>query len=272
MPALARGFTGASDGGARILLFSDAGGSGALRVDQFDIESQKWTRRETIEAGIRQPQAVFAKGHIYLIGLTPDGRHGRTIVYTPKTGAFRVLAPLPTPREHPGIAVGAKDGAIYVFGGRASPCCAGVTGDGGLTVVERFDPATGKWARRAPMPWPDTAPGAASVGGSVYVFLPARVWRYEPGTDQWTPGPTNLSFGVTGHPVVGPDGLIRVFTCTRYDVFDPKENHWQPGLALATARCDPAVVVGNDGQMYVFGGEYSGDPGRVVESANAGGG
>ena len=273
MPALAPGFTGAPDGRGAIVIFSASDSVGTLRVDRYTPgDPGKWKRLASIAAGIRDAHAVNDKGTIYLVGLTIDGRHGRTVAYHPKTGSFNLVEGMPTPREHPAVTVGAKDGAIYVLGGRASPCCDHVTSNGALTTVERFDPHTGHWTRRSPMPWPDTHPSAASVGSTVYLFLPARVWMYDPAGDRWKPGPANLSYGTMGAATAGPDGLIRVFSCTRYDVFDVNQGHWQPGLALLTPRCDPLVALDGGSQMYVFGGEYSGDPGRVVESANAGGG
>jgi hypothetical protein len=271
MPLLRPGFTAAADAG-RIYVFSDLDGRGALRVDRYDIGARRWSRRPNVAAGILAPRAVTGSDHrIYLVGISSNGRSGRTVAYDASRGTWRVLAPIPTPRQDAAVALG-PDGAIYVFGGRVVPCCDGVQGDGGLAVSERFDPRTGRWSRRAPMPRPAPAPSAAAARGSIFVFLPGRVWHYDPKRDRWTPGPANLSFGMDRAATAGADGLIRVFGCTRYDLFDAATNHWQPGRQLGVARCDPVVVAGNDAQVYVMGGVYTGSPGRLLESVDSGGG
>jgi hypothetical protein len=271
MPLLRPGYTGASDGKGGVLLFSDAGG-GALRIDRLDLGRQTWSRKPTIRAGITHPTAVAdSRGRIYLVGVTPDGRHGRLIRYLSSDGTWKALAPVPTPRTSAAVTM-SGDGLIYVLGGTVSPCCDGVKGDGALDIVERFDTKSGTWTRRAPMPLPAAAPGAAIARTALYLFLPARVWRYDTSRDAWSPGPAAMSFGVTGEPTRGPDGLIRVFTCSRYDLFDPASDHWQPGQTMKSARCHPVVVMGTDSTMYVFGGIDTAESGRVVESAFAGGG
>lgn len=267
MPLLAPAFTGAIGSGGGIYLFSDTNSRGTLRVDRYDPGHNRWTRRPAIAVGIRDEQAVGAPGGlIYLVGRTLDGRHGRLIEYNSASGRSRVLAPLPTPRVHPAVALGPGH-ALYVFGGVGS-----TAGDGGVTTVERYDPRTNRWTRRTALPEADATPGAATVGQTTYVFLAARVWEYDPRRDAWKAGATNLSYGMTGEATVGADGLIRVFGCTRYDLFDPATHHWQPGRELQTARCDPVVVAGVDARIYVFGGVYTGNPGRVLEAVDSGGG
>jgi N-acetylneuraminic acid mutarotase len=196
---------------------------------------------------------------------------------------------MPTARE--GFAISAaSDGGVYVFGGRASPCCSAGS-DGLLDLVERFDPATNSWSRRTKMPEADPAPGAASAsihtpvenanevegaplrpGPIVYVFLQERVWEYDPAKDTWTAGPTNLSYGTAGSPVVGVDGIVRVFNCDRYNLYDPFMNHWQPGQLFADGRCHAVAVASSNGSVYVLGGDYQPSPGRSVLAFFAGGG
>ena len=296
---VARPMTGAADPSGRLYVFSAVGSTGTLRVDRLDPTTNRWTRLRDVAAGIRDAKAtVAANGMIYLVGVTVDGRHGRTIGYNPAKQTWRLRAPMPTARTGFGIAL-PTDGSIYVFGGRASPCCAAGS-DGALAVVERYDPRADRWTRLGPMPLPAAAPGAVSaatsataapgavnvsvqltaVDGSgplapgpiIYVFLDARVWAYDPKTGAWTAGPANLSYGVTGSPVVGVDGIVRVFNCDRYDLYDPFMNHWQTGQALDQGRCSAVAVASNNAMIYVFGGDYLPSPGRSVSAFFAGGG
>ena len=87
----------------------------------------------------------------------------------------------------------------------------------------------------------------------IVVFMPARAWLFDPKTEEWTPGPTSLSYGVTGSPVMGVDGIVRVFTCTRFDMYDPFFNHWQVGQQFDIDRCG-ALAVASLSAVYAGGG------------------
>jgi hypothetical protein len=280
--------TAASDAVGIAYVFSAASTPGSLRVDRFD--GAKWLRLPDLDGGISGAKAVMGtKGLIYLIGVTADGRTGRTIEYNPKAHTWRLRAAMPTARTSFGIAA-PGNGSIYVLGGRVSPCCDGVHGDGGLAIVERFDPATNTWHRVHSMPVAEASPGAVAASaplqsGSgavtappsgtnpiVYVFLAARAWAYDPAADTWTAGPANPSFGMTGSPVVGVDGIVRVFNCDRYDLYDPFNTHWQTGQFFPSASCGVLAVAGTGGNVFVFGGDYLPSPGRSVLAFYAGGG
>jgi hypothetical protein len=280
--------TTAADAKGRAYVFSPTVDSGTLRVDRFD--GQKWLRLPDVAGDIRDARAVLGtKGLIYLVGVGLDGKLGRTIEYNPGTHTWRARAAMPTARTGFGLAA-PGNGSIYVFGGRVSPCCDAVHGDGALAIVERFDPATNSWHRVRSMPVADASPGAVAASAPVpagseegrasptgtnpivYVFLPAREWAYDPAKDTWTAGPAGLSYGVTGSPVVGADGIVRVFNCDRYDMYDPFNNHWQTGQFFPSPRCGALAVAGIDAQIYVFGGDYLPSPGRSVLAFFAGGG
>ena len=166
----------------------------------------------------------------------------------------------------------AADGRLYVFGGRTVPCCAGIRGDGALDVVERFDPHANVWQRRRSLPWQTASLSAASVNDTIYVFLPARVWSYDPSADRYTPGPATMTYGLDEAATVGADGLIRVFGCTRYDLYDTAMRHWQPGQFFQTDRCNVVAVAAQNAQIVVLGGDYTGDPGRIAQAFDAGSG
>ncbi|HLX35739.1 MAG TPA: kelch repeat-containing protein [Candidatus Limnocylindrales bacterium] len=206
--------TGVANPSGRILVFSPGAAAGTLRVDRFDPKRNTWTRRPDLAGGIQGAKAVAGSGGIvYIVGVTVDGRHGRTLAYDATAGTWHALAPMPTPGTDFGIAVLA--GKIYVLGGRVSQCCT-ANGHDALDVVERYDIATDSWTRLGRMPRPDADPGAVAAvastngtqgsidGGSpgtpttLYLFLPERVWIFEPAIGTWTPGPASLRYGETG--------------------------------------------------------------------------
>jgi Kelch motif protein len=273
--------TAAADDRGNMYVFTPMAKTGALRVDRYATDSSTWVRLPDVDARVGWAKAVAgAKGHIFLVGVSADGREGRTIEYDPADHTWQRLAPLPTPRT--GFGLTQLHGSLYVFGGRVSPCCEGVRGDGALDLVERFDARSKTWSRAGRMPIADANPGAVTArapinrSGSkarlkIFVFLPSRAWTFHPRTGVWKSGPASLTYGVTGSPVVGIDGVIRVFSCTRYDLFDPFHRHWQPGQNFDVDRCG-AIAVAVNSMVIVLGGDYLPSPGRSVSAFFAGGG
>jgi Kelch motif len=293
---IANPMTAVADRKGRVLVFSLTGTDGSLRVDRFDPATGRWTRLPDIAAGMSWARAVIERdGSVLLVGVSLSGRAAEALELDPATLTWRWRASPSVARTSLGLAE--LGGFVYAVGGRVSPCCDGVKGSGALDVVERFDEAHNTWSTVAHMPVADLAPGAIGtripvppdpsatpaptpsdgseapqpMQDALLVFLPTRVWLYDPATHAWTPGPASLSAGVTGSPVVGVDGIIRVFTCTRYDLYDPTMGHWQPGQAFDVNRCGAIAVAVNE-QVYVFGGTYLPDPGRSVSAFFAGGG
>ena len=104
---------------------------------------------------------------------------------------WTTAAPIPNPRNHGGGA--AAGGLFYAVAGRHHwDEAAGDVGD-----LDAFDPATGAWTARTPMPLVRSEIGAATstlsdgrilvVGGSLPgIFPSAEVLVYDPGADTWS--------------------------------------------------------------------------------------
>ena len=109
-----------------------------------------------------------------------------------------------------------------------------VTSNGALTTCRGPTcTGTGLGSPRAGARYPLSA---ASVGSTPYLFLPARVWMYDPGWRSMEARPGEPQGRGNGRP----DGLIRVFSCTRYDVFDANEEALATGpSSLYPAVCSP---------------------------------
>ncbi len=267
MPAVGR-FTAAGVG-EDVLVFSELGNSGALRVDDVD-GSGRFRHLPAIAAGMTHPHAVATPSRVYLVGLDTSGTRGRFGVYDARRHSWQLLPALPTARDDPAVALG-PDGRVYVLGGRRVPCCTVAQGGGAMATVERYDPKSNRWARLGPMPFASASAGAAQGNDTLFLFLPERVWTYDLAHDRWTAGPTTLTYGATGSPTQGQDGLIRVFTCDHYDIWDPGDGHWQPGRAFTSPRCG-AVAAAQGAQIMLLGGQYTGNEGRSLESIDSGGG
>jgi N-acetylneuraminic acid mutarotase len=168
--------------------------------------------------------------------------------------------------------VAVVDGKLYIFGGFATERAEATD------QVQVYDPATGRWARRRPMPSPFTHANAVHVGDTLWFaggFVgdnpgPATdaVWRYHPPTDTWTPGPrlpAPRSSGVLS--LVG--GSLHYAGGFLPDRVNNSDDHWSlvPGAAgqwIRRARMPDArghlSGVAVNGHVYVVGGAFFHDP------------
>jgi N-acetylneuraminic acid mutarotase len=105
--------------------------------------------------------------------------------------AWTMAAPIPNPRNHGGGA--AAGGLFYAIAGRHR--WDEVAGD--VPDVDAFDPATGVWTSRAPLPSPRSEIGASTstlsdgrilvVGGSLPGIVPsAAAFIYDPSANTWS--------------------------------------------------------------------------------------
>ena len=147
-------------------------------------------------------------------------RRSRSTTRSPTRGA-----PGPsmgTRRDNPGTAV--LDGRLYVFGGRTREA-PGTTTNGTLASVEMFDPATGTWTARAPMPTGRRTMAVGMLGGRRQV--------------------------IGGE--IGPDGT----SFGQNEEYDPVTNTWRALQPIPTPRHGAAAGTW-DGAIHVVGGGPTG--------------
>ena len=97
------------------------------------------------------------------------------------------------------------DGKVHAVGGR------GVDNSFTVGTHEVFDPATGQWSERAPLPQPRDHMALVALDGKLHAI---------------------------GGRVTNP--ASRVGT---HDIYDPKTNSWSPGPPLPTARSGLAYAL-----------------------------
>src|SRR5712692_5753881 len=139
-------------------------------------------------------------------------------------GIWSELARMPSMRQE--ISTAVLDGKIFVLAGFDS---SGMSTD----TVEVYDPDTGAWSSRAPLPIRTNHNAAAVAGGGLYAFggTSKRVFAYEPVQDAWSDvAPMNFMHGDT--PAVGVmNNLIYVAggsggTGAEVEVYDPVQDTW----------------------------------------------
>ena len=126
-------------------------------------------------------------------GRAPDGRGRVTDTnrhWRLENGQWHSAAPSQIARNSAAAAV--IDGQIYQVAGRIY-----AQQHRSQTLLERYDPASDRWQRLAPIPRGAAGLAAVSLGGQLFVFggehLEQRpwqsydqVWRYDPRSDNWS--------------------------------------------------------------------------------------
>ena len=159
----------------------------------YDAEVDAW---EKLPGLLRPRGALFAvalDGLIHLIG----GRDVRSLdwheVFDPQAGTYTILEgmrgstptqPFAGQRCHMGVVV--VDGRIHAIGGRKDSY------DFNTSLHSVFDPKTGAWSFRRPLPTARSGLSAAFVADRIVVFggeAPGLVFAanegYDPATDRW---------------------------------------------------------------------------------------
>jgi N-acetylneuraminic acid mutarotase len=178
---------------------------------------------------------------------------------------WKDAAPLPNPRNHFGYA--AVNGRMYAIGGQHF----NNEKTGNLADVHTYDPATGKWAAVASLPFGRSHNHTSTVvlNGRIYLFggqandpyFPrtiSDVTAYDPVANAWTALPplpdvrqatVAQAIGNTVYVTTGTNTGIHPQTTTWSKVFG---GAWDAGPALPVPMAEVAGgVIG--GKMYLFG-------------------
>lgn len=172
----------------------------------YDPAADRWRTGVPLQTPRAEGVVAAAQGKVYVIGgrlrANAQARHFNDHVDTalaeafdPRTERWTRVADAPTARNSAASAV--IDGKIYVAGGRqAHKQADGSLRQVNVAALEVFDPATGQWSTRAPMPQAQGGLAAAAHQGKLYVFggeqwVPeqkvfAESWVYDPASDRWS--------------------------------------------------------------------------------------
>jgi N-acetylneuraminic acid mutarotase len=208
---------------------------------------------------------------IFLIALPTSGGSMQT---EPDKGTWRTEAPMPTKRTE--VAAAALDEKIYVIGGFEKPSLGNVMNFAITRSVEMYDPATDRWASKAPLPVGLHHVGIGVAHGRLYVIggysksglsvwnPVATVYAYDPAMDSWIERasmPTARgALSVTEHDgkLYAIGGYDRKSNNAQVEVYDPVQNVWTTAAPLPTAR-DHLATATVAGKIYAIGGRVDGD-------------
>ncbi|MFQ5449365.1 MAG: Kelch repeat-containing protein [Nitrospinaceae bacterium] len=135
---------------------------------EYDPVKNRWTEKAPMPTPRGALAAGVIDGKIYAVG----GAHRKFFrmvntdaneVYDPRTGRWRKLAPLPTPRDH--LTISTVGGKLFAIGGRVN-----VDYNMNLDANESYDPSSGSWTRLKPLPTPRSGITSQALNGIIYVF------------------------------------------------------------------------------------------------------
>lgn len=202
----------------------------------------------------------------------------------PDRGAWQSAAPAPTKRTE--VAAATLHDKIYVVGGFEQPGLRNVTTFAITPSLQEYDPTTGRWTVKAPMPVGLHHVGIGVTDGRLYViggysqsglsvWKPvATVYAYDPAKDTWAElasMPTARgALSVTEHhgklyAIGGYDGKAN---SAAVEVYDPVRDRWTSRAPLPTPR-DHLATATLSGKVYAIGGRLNGDYGRNLSVTEA---
>jgi N-acetylneuraminic acid mutarotase len=164
------------------------------------------------------------------------------------------------------------DGKLYIVGGYTF-------NSNTFAKMVMFDPNTGEWEPKAPMPTPRYNLSCAAIDGKIYVvggmeemgYVQLKKMEvYDIATDTWTQL-TDMPTGRWGLRAIAFDGKIDVFGGTRgtagfayasVEVYDPQTNTWTTKSNMPTPRYQLTTCI-MDSNIYAIGGWYDSGSGPI---------
>lgn len=255
-----------------------------------EAKGGSWTSHPPLPFTVQEIYPTLHRGRIHVVGglLGEGGRvvgvSDRHIAYDPATGASTSLAALPAMRHHP-QAVDVK-GKLYLLGGFG-------TNPGAVNWIMStdtllYDDSANTWSSLAPAPAPHAESVATAIDARVHIIggrTPKgqanlaygdhadtdRHLVYDTASNTWSIAAPALSARNSAAGaminglwhVVGGRG-VESGPNDAHEVYDPREDKWRtaaPMPAGSGAGGNAAGVI--RGQLYVFGGEYFHDGGKV---------
>ncbi len=254
---------------ASIMLCAAVALAGTIASAADSKPMSEWGKRGDLVEPNSEMAVAYLDGKIYVVGGYPSTRKSvdTVQVYDVKTDKWSLTTPYPTTINHASaVALGGK---LYVIGGQ--------TNAGGrreksryVNAVHAYDPKTGKWTPRAPMPTARSAMAHDIIDGKIYVAggRPPRGHDfavYDPKADKWTPLPDLptqrnhiAAAAIDGKLYVAGGrfgGGFRSEITPALEVYDPATNQWSARRPMSEAR-GGLNGIAVEGCFHTFGGEH----------------
>ena len=205
--------------------------------EAYDPSTDRWTARAPMPTARCHLAVIALNGLVYTFGGTNTNgsiRYSVLEIYDPSTDAWTTGSPMPTARNYMGAV--ALSGIIYAIGGW-NPT---LTPDGELDVVEAYDPGSGTWTTKAPLPAPRSGVAVGALDGTLIVVggerkktVLAAVEAYDPTANSWSTL-TNLSNTRFFHSAISLNNALYTFGGRRAPYLDESVRTTE---AITLSRC-----------------------------------
>ena len=193
-------------------------------------ETETWTTMASMPVAQCEGGTAVLNGRIYVMGGWKDepSPYNLVQIYDVAKNEWSEGVPLPEAVHHEGVAV--VGGKIYVIGGFQQAFPHRVP----IDHVWEFDPVTGKWTARAPLPAPRGALVVEAIGNLIYA----------------AGGEHDRPPGASLDPPGSPAAYLPVADLA---VYNPQTDTWKT-LPPMHVRRDHAYGAVMNGKLYVVGG------------------
>jgi hypothetical protein len=172
-------------------------------------------------------------------------------VYASSPNSWVSLAPMNEARS--GLGVAAVNGKIYAIGGTTVSYVsyAGSLNTGGVVGTnEEYDPATGNWTYKEPMPTPLVGFATVVYQNKIYCISDEVNEAYDPATDTWE-NKSAISMPEDGGQPNVVDGKLYLISESSTQVYDPANDSWTAKAPMPVPQLGVSAVL--DHKIYVIG-------------------
>ncbi len=235
-----------------------------LHIYSLNLFSQTWSQKTSFPGGLRYLATAFAIGDTGYVGagLSPEKLERDFWKYVPATDQWIQIDSLAGPARFDGFSF-VIDGKGYIGGG-------GVEDDYPRNDLYEYDPATGKWTRKADFPifvGSELTMEAFSINNKGYVvaqFNDNNFLEYNPNTNTWKtlenfPGDSKMdfvgfSYGNKGYVGCGFDGSEYINEIWEYNA---DKDQWRKMRDFPGTSTSEGVVFVIDKYAYLgLGWDY----------------
>lgn len=278
----------------RTAILSAGAGLAACAAPQLPAETPPaepvWSSHPPLPFAVQEIYPAGHRGRIHIAGglLGEGGRvvgvSDRHIAYDPSSGATTTLAPLPALRHHPHAVD--HNGRLYLLGGFG-------TNPGAVNWIMStdtllYDDTANSWSALAPAPGAHAEVVATSLNTHIHIVggrAPKGVANlayddhadtdrhlvYDPAANTWSTAAPALSARnsaagavINGAWHVAGGRSVADGPSDAHEVYDPREDRWRTAAPMPKGSGAGGNAAGAvNGQLYIFGGEYFDNGGRV---------
>jgi N-acetylneuraminic acid mutarotase len=222
----------------------------------YDVATDNWTMKQPIPTGKAGFATAAVRNRIYCIGGYRERPMASMEIYDTLTDTWSEGSGMPKAREYAEADV--VNGKIYVMGGKYTPYS---VSDQNLM----YDPQTGAWTAKAPIPHSPGVHISAVLDNKIYIISGGLTQIYNTETDTWStgapfPGSRIGAYAAATTGVYAPKRIYVIEGATAYGpwrntnwVFDPQANSWSTAASPPYPGGGGGVTVVND-QIYIIGG------------------